>query len=72
MHIDVALCPPVPRRYPYFGAVVRLVWSYDPESYVVVSHAGQAKGDNPDKKGYPDPPSWGVGRGVETPPRKKP
>jgi len=22
-----------PRRYPYFGVVLELVWSYDPESY---------------------------------------
>jgi hypothetical protein len=36
------------------------VWSYDPESYAGVSvapgrasHAGQVKGDDPDKKGYP-------------------
>jgi hypothetical protein len=25
--------PPPPRRYPYFGAPVELMWSYDPESY---------------------------------------
>jgi hypothetical protein len=23
------------------------------------SHAGQVKGDEPDKKGYPGPPGWG-------------
>jgi hypothetical protein len=25
-------------------------------------HARQIKGDDPDKKGYPGPPGWGVGR----------
>jgi hypothetical protein len=40
-----------------------LAWSYDHESYAGgsvatgrVSHAGQVKGDDPDKKGYPGPP----------------
>ena len=54
------------RRYPYFDVVVGLVWSTDPESYVGggvatgrASHARQVKGDDPDKKGYPDPPAWG-------------
>jgi hypothetical protein len=49
-----------PRRYPYFGVVVGLAWSYDPESYAGgsvaagrVYHAGQVKGDDPDKKAYP-------------------
>jgi hypothetical protein len=34
-----------------------------------VSHARQVKGDDPDKKGYPAP-SWGLGMGLTTPPRK--
>jgi hypothetical protein len=67
-----------PRRYFYLDAVVGLAWSYDPESYAGgsvaagrVSHAGQVKGDDPDKKGYPDPPGWGLGVGFTPPPRKK-
>jgi hypothetical protein len=62
------------RRYPYFDVVLGLAWSYDPESYaggsVVagrVSHAGQVKGDDPDKKGIPWPSRLGVGRGVDGP-----
>jgi hypothetical protein len=35
------------------------------------SHARQVKGYDPDKKGYPDPPSWGFGVGVITPHSKK-
>jgi hypothetical protein len=47
------------RRYPYFDIVVGVAWSYDPdcESYAGgnvaagrISHVGQVKGDNPDKK----------------------
>jgi hypothetical protein len=30
-------------------------------------HAGQVKGDDPDKKGYPGPPVWGLGVGMTTP-----
>jgi hypothetical protein len=30
-------------------------------------HAGQVKGDDPDKKGYPGPPGWGLGIGLTTP-----
>jgi hypothetical protein len=26
-----------------------------------VSHARHVKGDDPDKKGYPGPPGWGLG-----------
>jgi hypothetical protein len=44
--------------YPYFDVVAGLSWSEDPESYVGGSiatgrgsHAGQVKGDDPDKKG---------------------
>jgi hypothetical protein len=63
---------------PYFGAVVGLAWLYDPESYVGGSvttgraiHARQVKGDDPDKTGFPGPPSWGLGVMLTTPPRKK-
>jgi hypothetical protein len=35
------------------------------------SHARQVKGDDPDKKGYPGPPGWGLGVRLTTPPRKK-
>jgi hypothetical protein len=63
-----------PRRYPYFVVVVGLVWSNDPESYAGgsvaigrASHARQVKGDDPDKKGYPGPPGWGLGVGLTTP-----
>jgi len=35
------------------------------------SHARQVKGDDPDKKGYPGPPSWGLGVRLTTSPRKK-
>jgi hypothetical protein len=36
-----------------------------------VSHARQVKGDDPDKKGYPNPPGWGFGVGLTTPHSKK-
>jgi len=58
--------------------MVGLVWSYDPESYAGssvatgrASHARQVKGDDPDKKGYPGPPGWGLGVRLTTSPRKK-
>ena len=35
------------------------------------SHARKAKGDDPDKKGYPGPPGWGFGVGLTTPHSKK-
>jgi hypothetical protein len=70
--------PPPPQRYPYFVIVVGLVWSNDPESYAGssvatgrASHARQVEGDDPDKKGYPGPPSWGLGVGLTTPHHKK-
>jgi hypothetical protein len=34
-------------------------------------HARQVKGDDPDKKGYPGLPGWGLGVRLTTPPRKK-
>jgi hypothetical protein len=34
------------------------------------SHARQVKGDDPDKKGYPGPPGWGLGLRLTTPPHK--
>ena len=35
------------------------------------SHARQVKGDDPDKKGYPGPPGWGLGMRLKTSPHKK-
>ena len=32
-----------------------------------VSHARQVKGDEPDRKGYSSPPSWGFGVGLTIP-----
>jgi hypothetical protein len=49
-------------------------WSEAPESYVGGtiaagrgSHAERVKGGDPDRKGYPGPPGWGVGRGADNP-----
>jgi len=36
-----------------------------------VSHARQVKGDDPDKKGYPGPPGWGLGVRLTTSPCRK-
>jgi hypothetical protein len=55
------------------------VLSSHPESYAGgsvatgrVSHAGQVKGDDPDKKGDPGLPGLGLGVGLITPSRKRP
>jgi hypothetical protein len=44
------------------------MWSNDLENYANgsvatgwASHARQVEGDDPDKKGYSDPPGWGLG-----------
>jgi hypothetical protein len=54
--------------------VAGFAWSEDPESYAGGriatgrgSHAGQGKGDDPDKKGYPGPPGSGVGHRADNP-----
>jgi hypothetical protein len=69
---------PPPHTYPYFDVVVGRAHSNDPESYAggsvaagSVSHAGQVKGDDPDKKGYPGPPGLGLGVRLTAPPRKQ-
>jgi hypothetical protein len=36
-----------------------------------VSHAGQVKGDDKDKNGYPGLPGWGLDIGLTTPTLKK-
>ena len=67
----------LPGFYPYFEVVVGLPWSGDPKGYVndsvateKTSHAGQTKGDNPDQKGYPCLPGWGLGVRPTTSTRK--
>jgi len=58
--------PPTPRRkYRYSDVVVGLARSNDPENHAGgsvatarASNAGQVKGDDPDKKEYPDPLGW--------------
>ena len=54
-----------------------LVWSNDPENYAGgsvasgrASLAREVKGDDPDKKGYPGSPGWGLGVGLATSPCK--
>jgi len=58
--------------------VTGLAWSNDPESYdgssiatCRVSHTRQVKGDDPDKKGYPGSPGWGLGVGLNLTTQKK-
>lgn len=58
-----------PRWHPYCDLQVGLGWSVDPESSAGgsvaagrSSHAGQVEDDDPDEKGYPDLPSWGLER----------
>jgi hypothetical protein len=62
--------------YAYFDVVVGLAWSEDPESCDGGStatgrgsHAGQVKGDDPDKKGY-CVTCWGLGVDLTTLPCK--
>ena len=57
--------------------MVGLAWSNDPESYPgsseatsMASRARQVKGVDPDKKGYPGPPVWGLGVRLTISPRK--
>jgi len=64
--------------YPYFGVVVGLVWSNDPESDGScsvaagrASNARQVKGDDLDKKVYRGPSGWGLGLRLTTSPHKK-
>jgi hypothetical protein len=66
-----------PRWYPYFDVVVGLAWSDEPESYAGgsvatgrASRARQVKGDDPDEKGHPGPPGWGLGAGLTALPCK--
>ena len=49
-----------------------LVWSDDPETYAGgsvatgrASHARHVGGNDPDKKGYPDLPGWGLVKEAE-------
>jgi hypothetical protein len=58
--------------------VVELAWLYDPGSYAGgseaagrVSHVRHVKGDDTDKKGYPDPQGLGLGVELTVPPHKK-
>jgi hypothetical protein len=55
------------RRHAYFHVIVGLAWSHDPENYAGdsvttgrVSHARQVKANEPNKRGYPDPPGGAV------------
>ena len=74
--IDSTYYKSPPKKYPYFDVVEGLAWSNEPKSYAGgslatgrASHARQVKGDDPDEKGYPGPPGWGLGVGLTTPHR---
>jgi hypothetical protein len=61
---DVLLSP---RRYPYFDVGWGLCGQMILRAVLAVayatgraSHARQVKGDDPDKKGNPGPPGWGL------------
>jgi hypothetical protein len=67
-----------PSQLALLYVVVGLACPYDPESCAGgsvaagrISHAGQVKGDDPDKKGYPSPLGLGLGVGLTAPSRKK-
>jgi hypothetical protein len=67
-----------PQRYPYFDVLVSLCDHTILRAMLAVayatgraSHARQVKGDDPDRKGYPDPPCWVFGVGLTTPYTKK-
>jgi len=69
------ISPPWRRHY---CRVRRLTWCNDLESYAGGSvatgratHAGQVKGEHPDKERYPGPPGWGLGVLLGAAPRKK-
>jgi hypothetical protein len=57
-------------QYRYFDGVVGLAWSNDSESHAGDSVARQVKGDDPDGKGFPGSPCWGLGMGLTMPPHK--
>ena len=66
-----------PRWCPYFDVMVGPKCSKDPESSAGgsvatgrASHAGQVKGDDQDKKGYPGAPGWVLGVRLTTSQRK--
>ena len=56
--------------------MVGLAWSKDPGNYAGSSvtggaiHARQVKGDDPDGKGYPGPPGWGLDVRLTAPHKK--
>ena len=62
--LNFELLHPPPQGIPYFDTVLGLGWSNDPDRCTgssaatgKVSHARQVIGYDPDKKGYPGPPS---------------